>query len=99
HHLVPSDVIGPVWHAVPGSLRCVCLIGVDLGIDDRHRSSSSFLSTKSGARQRGGTGAMVGLMPVHGLSSARSSRNRALSTYPAWPLVVSHPAAHHPIFI
>lgn len=31
---------------------------------------------------------MVALMPVHGLSSARSNRNRALSTYPAWPLVV-----------
>jgi hypothetical protein len=37
-------VIGPVWHAVPGSLRGVRLIGMDLGIDDSHRRSSSVLS-------------------------------------------------------
>src|SRR5262249_52950552 len=39
HHLVTRDVIGPVRHTVPGSLRSVCLISVDLGIDDRHRTS------------------------------------------------------------
>ena len=38
HHLVTRDVIRPVRHAVPGSLRRVRLIGVDLGIDNRHRT-------------------------------------------------------------
>jgi hypothetical protein len=41
HHFVTRDVIGPVWHTVPGSLRRVRLIDVDLGIDDHHRGSSS----------------------------------------------------------
>src|SRR5262249_45271204 len=41
HHLVTRHVIGPVRHRVPGSLWGVRLIGVDLGIDDRHRESSS----------------------------------------------------------
>src|SRR5262249_31217816 len=40
HHLITRDVIGPVRHTVPGSLRCVRLISVDLGIDDRHRTST-----------------------------------------------------------
>src|SRR3979411_1035767 len=40
YHLVTRDVIGPVRHAVPRSLRSVRLIGVDLGIDNRHRNSS-----------------------------------------------------------
>jgi len=44
HHLVTRDVIGPVRHTVPGSLRGVRLIGMDLGIDDSHRGSSSVLS-------------------------------------------------------
>ena len=35
HHLVAGDVRGPVRHAVPGSLRRVRRIGMDLGIDDR----------------------------------------------------------------
>ena len=43
HHLVAGDVIGPVRHAVPGPLRRVRLIGMDLGIDDRHRGNSSVL--------------------------------------------------------
>ena len=42
HHLVAGDVIGPVRHAVPGPLRRVGLIGMDLGIDDGHRSGSFF---------------------------------------------------------
>src|SRR5262249_52215196 len=42
YHLVTRNVIGPVRHAVPGSLRSVRLISVDLGIDDRHRGSSSI---------------------------------------------------------
>jgi hypothetical protein len=41
HHLVSRDVIGPVRHTVPRSLRRVRLIGMDLGIDNRHRGSSS----------------------------------------------------------
>ena len=40
HHLVTRDVSGPVRHAVPGPLRRVRLIGVDLGIDDDHRVRS-----------------------------------------------------------
>src|ERR1700722_5052408 len=36
HHLVAGGVRGPVRHAVPGPLRRVRLIGMDLGIDDRH---------------------------------------------------------------
>src|SRR6266481_5367026 len=43
HHLVTRDVIGPVRHTVPRSLRRVRLIGMDLGIDNRHRGSSSVL--------------------------------------------------------
>ena len=39
HHLVASHVIGPVRHAVPGPLRRVRLIDVDLGINDRHRGA------------------------------------------------------------
>ena len=39
HHLVTRDVIRPVRHAVPRSLRRVRLIGVNLGIDNCHRSS------------------------------------------------------------
>ena len=41
HHLVTRDVIGPVRHTVPRSPRIVRLIGMDLGIDNRHRGSSS----------------------------------------------------------
>ena len=37
HHLVTRNVIGPVRHAVPGSLRSVRFVSVDLGIDDHHR--------------------------------------------------------------
>jgi hypothetical protein len=37
-------VIGPVRHCVPGSLRGVRLIGMDLRIDDRHWGSSSVPS-------------------------------------------------------
>ena len=37
HHLVTGDVIRPVRHAVPRSLRRVRLVGVDLGIDNHHR--------------------------------------------------------------
>src|SRR6266516_709159 len=36
-----DDVIGPVRHTVPGSLRRVRFIGMDLGIYDSHRGSSS----------------------------------------------------------
>ena len=43
HHLVTCDVIGPVRHAVPGSLRSVRLISVDLGIDDRHEEAPQLL--------------------------------------------------------
>src|SRR5262249_16090475 len=39
HHLVTRDVVGPVRHTVPGSLRGVRLIGMDLGIDDSHRGA------------------------------------------------------------
>src|SRR5262245_32570284 len=39
HHLVTRNVIGPVRHTVPGSIRSVRLISVDLGVDDRHRGS------------------------------------------------------------
>src|SRR4029453_4305041 len=39
HHLVTGDVIGPIWDTVPGPVRGVRLIGVDLGIDDRHRDA------------------------------------------------------------
>ena len=39
HHLVSRDVIGPVRHTVPGSLRSVRLIGMDLGIDNCHRGN------------------------------------------------------------
>jgi hypothetical protein len=44
HHLVTRDVIGPVGHSVPRSLRSVRLISVDLGIDDHHRESCSIAS-------------------------------------------------------
>ena len=44
HHLITRDVIGPVWHTMPGSLRGVRLIGMDLRIDDRHWGSSSVPS-------------------------------------------------------
>ena len=44
HHLVTRDVIGPVRHAMPGPLRAVRLIGMDLGIDNRHRSLRCFAS-------------------------------------------------------
>jgi hypothetical protein len=40
HHLVTGHLIGPVRHAVPGSLRRVRFIGMDLGIDDGHRGGS-----------------------------------------------------------
>src|SRR5215471_20044644 len=36
-HLVARNVIGPVRHTVPRSLRSVRFISVDLGIDNRHR--------------------------------------------------------------
>jgi hypothetical protein len=36
-------VVGPIRHAVPRPLQRVRLIGMDLGIDDRHRGSSSVL--------------------------------------------------------
>src|SRR5262249_49399965 len=36
HHLVTGDVIGPIRDTVPGPFRGVRLIGVNLGIDDRH---------------------------------------------------------------
>src|SRR5882757_1025191 len=39
HHLVTGDVIGPVRHSVPGPLRSVRLIGMDLGIDNGHLGS------------------------------------------------------------
>src|SRR5262249_15999360 len=53
HHLVACDVIWPIWHSVPGPLRSVRLIGVDLRIDDGHRGSSSVLSEVSIATGRG----------------------------------------------
>src|SRR2546428_941632 len=37
HHLVTGDVIGPIRDSVPGPFRSVRFIGVDLGVDDRHR--------------------------------------------------------------
>src|SRR5215471_14633052 len=40
-HLVTRGVIGPVRHTVPGSLRSVRLVGMDLGVDDSHLGSSS----------------------------------------------------------
>src|SRR5262249_50190924 len=43
YHLVARDVIGPIRHTVPGPLRRVGLIHVDLGIDNDHRKSSSVL--------------------------------------------------------
>jgi hypothetical protein len=39
HHLVTRDVIGPVRHTVPRSLRSVRLIGMDLRVDNNHRGS------------------------------------------------------------
>jgi hypothetical protein len=48
HHLVTRGVIGPIRHMVPGSLRGVGLIGMDLGIDDRHRGRSSAEALISG---------------------------------------------------
>jgi hypothetical protein len=36
YHLVAGNVIGPIRHTMPGLLRSVRLIGVDLGIDDHH---------------------------------------------------------------
>src|SRR5262245_38695325 len=39
HHLVAGDVIGPVRNSVPGPLRGVRLVRVDLRIDDRHRDA------------------------------------------------------------
>ena len=42
HHLVAGDVRRPVRDPKPGSLRGVCLIGVDLGIDDHSGSRLSF---------------------------------------------------------
>src|SRR5262245_39367524 len=42
HHLVTRNVIGPVRHTVPGSLRSVRLISVNLRIDDRHRGHIRF---------------------------------------------------------
>ena len=44
HHLVTRDVVGPVRHRVPGPLRAVRLIGMDLGIDNRHRRLRCFAS-------------------------------------------------------
>jgi hypothetical protein len=52
HHLVARYVIGPVRHAVPRPLRRVRLIGVDLGIDDHHRASSSLISRLYLSRSR-----------------------------------------------
>ena len=43
HHLVAGDVIGPVRHGVPRPFRRVCLIGMDLGIDNGHRGCSSLM--------------------------------------------------------
>src|SRR5262249_21400213 len=37
------------WHTVPGALRGVRLIGMDLGIDDRHRGH--VLMSRVGAKQ------------------------------------------------
>ena len=39
NHLITRNVIGPVRDTVPWSLWSVRLIGVDLGVDDRHRKS------------------------------------------------------------
>ena len=39
-HLVAGDVGGQFGTRVPGPLRRVRFVGVDLGIDDRHRASS-----------------------------------------------------------
>src|SRR5437764_1290792 len=46
-----GDVSGPVRHAVPRPLRRIGLIGMHLGIDDRHRASSS-VSGEFGCRGR-----------------------------------------------
>jgi hypothetical protein len=48
-------VIGPVRHTVPRALRRVRRIDVDLGIDNRHRGSSSMLSGFPRARRTLGT--------------------------------------------
>jgi hypothetical protein len=39
NHLITRNVIRPVRHTVPWSLWGIRLIGVDLGVDDRHRKS------------------------------------------------------------
>src|SRR5262249_16803859 len=43
HHLVTRGVIGPVRYAVPGSLRGVGLIGMDLRIADSHRREARLV--------------------------------------------------------
>src|SRR5262249_32866151 len=40
HHLVTRNVIGPVRHTVPGSVRRVRLLGVDVRLDDVRRGLS-----------------------------------------------------------
>ena len=47
----PVTCGGPVRHIVPGPLRRVRLIGVDLGIDDRHRRSSSIADRVAASQQ------------------------------------------------
>src|SRR5580698_747698 len=42
YHLVTRDVIGPVRHIVPGPLRRVGLVGMDLGIDNRHPDAPRY---------------------------------------------------------
>src|SRR5438128_708112 len=56
HHLVAGDVIGPVRDTVPGPFRGVGLVGVDLGIDDRHREAPPCQGiTRSNRRRLGGS--------------------------------------------
>src|SRR5258706_2744814 len=50
HHLVAGDVRRPVGHAVPGPLRRVRRVGMDLGIDDRHRRRSTGSGLRFGMR-------------------------------------------------
>jgi hypothetical protein len=43
HHFVTGNVIRPIRDTVPGPFWGIRLICMDLGIDDRHRGSSSVV--------------------------------------------------------
>src|SRR5262245_2060208 len=80
HHLVTRGVIRPVRHIVPGSLLGVCLIGMDLGIDDGHRASSGIAAAApvSGA---------FSLVPDSGISAAAFSPCCTLGTVAATSVI------------